>query len=86
MSAVCTCTNPIIVMSPGSPVCERCGAWYMPEYGSIVPGSPEQEQRKRNQHKHVDKPERNGPCPCGSGLKFKRCCISFFGNISKQKQ
>ncbi len=22
----------------------------------------------------VGKPDRNGPCPCGSGLKFKKCC------------
>jgi len=20
-------------------------------------------------------PERNAPCPCGSGLKFKKCCL-----------
>lgn len=23
----------------------------------------------------TDKPGRNEPCPCGSGQKFKRCCI-----------
>lgn len=22
------------------------------------------------------KPGRNDPCPCGSGLKFKRCCLT----------
>lgn len=22
-------------------------------------------------------PERNGPCPCGSGAKYKRCCAAF---------
>jgi len=22
-----------------------------------------------------DKPGRNDPCPCGSGKKFKRCCL-----------
>ncbi|MDO3377953.1 SEC-C metal-binding domain-containing protein [Geoalkalibacter halelectricus] len=22
----------------------------------------------------LDKPERNDPCPCGSGLKYKKCC------------
>ena len=21
-----------------------------------------------------EKPERNAPCPCGSGKKFKKCC------------
>lgn len=24
----------------------------------------------------VDKPGRNDPCPCGSGKKFKSCCIN----------
>jgi preprotein translocase subunit SecA len=24
----------------------------------------------------VPKPGRNDPCPCGSGKKFKRCCIA----------
>src|SRR5204863_2949637 len=22
----------------------------------------------------LPRPERNGPCPCGSGLKYKKCC------------
>jgi SWIM/SEC-C metal-binding protein len=21
------------------------------------------------------KPDRNAPCPCGSGLKYKKCCL-----------
>ena len=25
----------------------------------------------------VAKPERNGPCPCGSGKKFKQCCQQY---------
>ncbi len=25
-------------------------------------------------HKQFEFPERNDPCPCGSGLKFKKCC------------
>jgi uncharacterized protein YecA (UPF0149 family) len=24
---------------------------------------------------NLKKPGRNDPCPCGSGVKFKRCCI-----------
>jgi len=23
---------------------------------------------------HADKPQRNDPCPCGSGKKYKKCC------------
>ena len=22
-----------------------------------------------------NKPHRNGPCPCGSGKKYKKCCM-----------
>jgi len=27
----------------------------------------------------TDQPKigRNGPCPCGSGLKYKKCCMGF---------
>jgi len=24
----------------------------------------------------TDVPKRNDPCPCGSGKKYKRCCVS----------
>ena len=24
-----------------------------------------------------DKPRRNEPCPCGSGKKFKHCCLPW---------
>ncbi|MCP4138456.1 MAG: hypothetical protein GY754_46290 [bacterium] len=26
--------------------------------------------------KSTKDPGRNDPCPCGSGLKFKKCCLS----------
>lgn len=25
---------------------------------------------------HTEMPGRNDPCPCGSGKKFKRCCLN----------
>jgi len=25
------------------------------------------------------KPGRNAPCPCGSGIKYKKCCAPAFG-------
>lgn len=28
------------------------------------------------------KPERNKPCPCGSGKKFKKCCGASMGNYA----
>lgn len=30
----------------------------------------------RNSKTHP-KIQRNEPCPCGSGLKYKKCCITF---------
>lgn len=27
----------------------------------------------------IPKPGRNDPCPCGSGKKYKRCCIDREG-------
>ena len=38
---------------------------------SAPPKTPPQ-----NEPKFTHRPGRNTPCPCGSGLKFKRCCIS----------
>ena len=32
------------------------------------------EQVKRQPAKKEKKPGRNDPCPCGSGLKYKKCC------------
>jgi len=29
-------------------------------------------------HKAKDKPGRNDPCPCGSGRKYKRCCLRAY--------
>ncbi len=33
----------------------------------------------------TDKPGRNDPCPCGSGKKFKNCCISKTPQTSAPK-
>ncbi|WP_205748862.1 YecA family protein [Emticicia sp. CRIBPO] len=33
----------------------------------------------------MSKVERNDPCPCGSGKKFKKCCIDILGNGYKYK-
>ncbi|HEV2853149.1 MAG TPA: SEC-C metal-binding domain-containing protein [Thermoanaerobaculia bacterium] len=29
----------------------------------------------------IDRPERNDPCPCGSGAKYKRCCGEWAGSV-----
>ena len=38
MSAVCTCRNADIDKSnPANPFCRKCGAWWIPKYGSTEP-------------------------------------------------
>jgi uncharacterized protein len=33
-----------------------------------------------------DKPGRNDPCPCGSGKKFKQCCLDKVGGSGVKKK
>lgn len=33
-----------------------------------------EEAKKQQPHRAVPKPDRNKPCPCGSGKKYKHCC------------
>ena len=35
---------------------------------------PGDEKPQKKQPVHVEKVGRNDPCPCGSGLKYKKCC------------
>lgn len=32
---------------------------------------------KRSPHIAAKRPTRNEPCPCGSGLKYKKCCLDM---------
>jgi hypothetical protein len=53
-------------------------AWPIPTY-HFTPGPrlgepPEQRARRWRRARRVPDPPRNGPCPCGSGRKAKRCC------------
>ena len=51
----------------------------------IEPGKPEDISDIKRLLAHnvpmTDKPKagRNDPCPCGSGLKFKKCCLKKLG-------
>lgn len=38
-----------------------------------APAESEPERKTTNQPAHTDKIGRNDPCPCGSGLKYKKC-------------
>jgi len=42
------------------------------------PGKTQPAQRI-SQNRKVAKPERNQPCPCGSGKKYKKCCWPKYG-------
>ena len=44
-------------------------------YQTQVPGKDEDSLPKPVEPVRADaKPERNQPCPCGSGKKYKQCC------------
>lgn len=34
----------------------------------------------------AEKPGRNDPCPCGSGKKFKQCCLNKIGSSGIKKK
>ena len=52
--------------------------WSIPEWDKVLPVERREEiykEYKRSKTVHVEKkPGRNDPCPCGSGLKYKKCC------------
>lgn len=65
-------------MDTTAKVCPKCGNWkrvksddkgpfYCADCGWMRGRSPLQ--------RAVPKIGRNAPCPCGSGKKFKRCCL-----------
>lgn len=74
------------------PYCTDCGHYWIEKYGSTKPDgkSPrcpnkyETIQIEKARHlamaasllNRTPKPSRNFPCPCGSGKKYKKCCLS----------
>ena len=45
------------------------------EHRDQVPGGDDEPLPPPVEPIHADKePERNDPCPCGSGKKYKKCC------------
>lgn len=53
-----------------SPTVDPHGAWLDQDLNRPTSGSTKRRNRSRI--------GRNEPCPCGSGKKFKRCCIGTF--------
>ena len=77
MSEICRCSNPDLAHSgqtTNPPYCRKCGAWWVVEYGSVVPGTRAAEKRHLGEQRTRVKVGRNEPCPCGSGKKYKKCC------------
>ncbi len=76
-----------LTLTPWLARCEAEDFYYPHDYYRHVrmPWQPEetiilieQERKKRKKKKPVKTertPERNDPCPCGSGKKYKRCCL-----------
>lgn len=63
----CTCLEPDVVTHKSGPACCRlCGGWV---------SSPPPTDHKGNKPRRTVI-GRNEPCPCGSGKKYKRCCLS----------
>lgn len=65
---LCHCENPLPKPFGNGLTCEQCGMWY-----------DEQEWKRdpRRLPKTIQKNKigRNDFCPCGSGKKFKKCCL-----------
>jgi hypothetical protein len=88
MSAICYCRNATIKeSSQGEKYCDDCGAWWSPKYGSTEPDgkSPRRTKNpifreKRDPYVKIKElPGRNSGCPCGSGKKWKKCCMNLSG-------
>jgi len=78
MIAICTCRNAKIKeTSSGEKYCAICGYYWIEKYGSKIPDitAPSRLIGCNDRRKDPPKIRRNDPCPCGSGLKFKSCCI-----------
>ena len=64
-----------VLADPQAPAAVRLSAALAVE-GRTHAKSPAQPDFKPAIPKSVGQPSRNQPCPCGSGRKFKRCCMS----------
>ena len=63
-----------VLADPRAPAAVRLDAALAVE-GRTHAKSPAQPDIKPTIPKSVGQPSRNKPCPCGSGRKFKRCCM-----------
>jgi uncharacterized protein YecA (UPF0149 family) len=65
MMDLCRCQVPKVVTKDGGDYCTACGLWYI-----------KAEWEKDPRRLPPEKLGRNDPCHCGSGKKFKKCCLN----------
>jgi hypothetical protein len=65
-----------VLADPRSPAAVRLEA-ALAVQGRAPAKSPARSNGKPAAAQPAGQPSRNQPCPCGSGRKFKRCCISI---------
>lgn len=71
----CSCKNPKPYKDGKltDEVCANCGRWYSLKYGSMPPPPTLEEMGVKS---FTRKPNKHGPCPCGSGRIYKKCCMA----------
>jgi len=70
----CRCHFPVIVKEAGKDdYCSRCGSYHDVEHGSYT--EAQGAALALAAAKHFRNPGRNDPCPCGTGKKYKHCCM-----------
>ena len=78
---ICQCFYPIVTPHANGTdkYCSRCGHWWVAGQ-SFEPGSRVVPRLR------AFRIGRNDPCPCGSKLKFKKCCLNPAGANSNSKE
>jgi hypothetical protein len=62
------------------PELDRLLTWWCNEGRASYPGKSLQEAMKS-----LPSPQRNDPCDCGSGKKWKKCCGRMYNNVGFKK-
>lgn len=81
MSDCCHCIAPKINSTKHKDAfCEICGLWYIDEAWRTDPRRLRAEATHSKTLMHLyaakNKVGRNDLCPCGSGIKYKKCCLN----------
>ena len=72
----CPVPNPVKHDNGKDNYCTKCKHWYDSDIWFASRAEPI--KRQHNQPR-ATKIGRNEPCPCGSGEKYKKCCLKLEG-------